>query len=871
MGNREQNYDHAKGGDILKARLTKMELTGLRRRGEACVPAGNTVILADLSDIDTDGNVPKKLLCAVDIPPETGEDSPESSLNCVVASVGKALYALDEDGGVRIIDESDGEVYCAVASTGGLVVMTSRGARCYVTGRDAGNGRIIFHRKEWGRTGGLVLEPEACAAVTSRVESRRLSKSYLSESALERKDATLLADDLEAAYNGAVAAAAETGAFVGPVLARIKYFDGEGRKIGESAPTLLVYPRESSFDGIHNVDSSDSQTVNAYNLVLKTWRMKVRRAIAGDSGNPGNQEYSECSENSGIPSVERAEIWVSPQILPYTPGAEGTAILSMRHDTHFARVTLPGISAGLSTSDTLLASSRLGACIAHLGSMERLAAVISRPFGEGLGEEGIMTLAVGGMGDAVRESTVIQKALAGNADSSDGADEPFEYVARTGLRVASTVFWGNLTRLRRRTVGVTGFGAAFDSTAWRGYVRISYADGSVSVTEESGLAETASHPRLFGPMLYVASADAREVEICVESGGKRCKGVYPLRAMGAVGSMYIAPGNLPFALEETTEEYAVPEAKYIETYMPETVAVADVASPAGMRLPVTAQGTVRRIMTPSRTDSAWDFGCHKAVALTGAGIYGLRRSGDGKKLAVSKISGLTADSGPMFSAISPRGIYVVGGGKVWLLAGSRLSPVTDVPFEEVDNIVYDRSLDALEIWCAGRRAVCLLGADGLKIREYYLRAGHLEPGESGAVADFRGTVYWLETSGRVYCCGKTVFPEQQDVKISLRYGVERPGFNSPGSIDMLRGRFWILRLPVSGNGCVGVLKISRTSAGAPAGGAMQSEMRFSGHLRGLPARCFMSAGCDGFIIEFEARVGADFSFIPSLMAMEQGE
>ncbi len=834
-------------------KLKKLEFTGLCPSDGSYIPAGLPQKIASLPEN-------AKLLCTVQLAPAS---------ECLVAAVGTALYAVDPDGSSRLIHDTGTEIFCAVATSDTLAVMTAGGALCFSLGPDS-EGKIITFTPTGAKTfGGLMLEAAAHQVVVGRVESRTLSKSYLTESVLDAKDAALLVSDLEAAYNEAVRGAAETRSFVGPLIARIKFFDNEGRKVSESSPVLLTHPTEAQFTGIWNVDSSDAQTVSAYNLQLRTWRLRLRRLKPSDSS-----EFS----LSSLSSVSRAEVWVSPQILPYTPAAEGSAVLSLRHDSHFARVSLPGISAGLSTNDSSLAASLLGACINRLDNMDRLVAVIANPFGDGLSSDTPLTLDAGGMGDAAREATALQKGLASNAAAFN--NEGFEYVARCGLRVASTLFWGNLCKVRRKSLSPSQFGAAFDNKAWRGYVRISFADGSVSVTEESGSTNVTSHPKLFGPMLYVPAPDAREVEICIYCDDKCYKGVFSLISTG-LGSIYAATGTLPFVLEEYAADYILPKTVFAQSSLPEAVAVADDASPADIRLLSNAQGAVSRILTPSRSDSAWDFGCHKAVALTSAGIYGLRRSAVGDQLAVSKISELTVDSGAMTSVVSPRGIYIISGGRLWLLAGSRLSLVQNLPFDDFRchkllAMVYNQPLNALELWTAQRQAVCLLSPDGLKITSYWLRAPRQIPGDSPSVCDSSGIRYWLDSSGSIFCSGRSDYPDSQDIKISLWYDLDRASLftshksaprrqssgplSAPIHIDFLRARFWTFSFPAAASSCQGTLKIYRIPAGLTSLSAPEVALRLSGALRCLPLRCYLSPGSDGFLIVFQATVSSDFRF-----------
>ena len=248
-------------------KLKKLELTGLCPSDGSYVPASLPQKLASLPEN-------AKLLCTVQL---------AQASECLVTAVGTALYALDPDGSSRLIHDTGTEIFCAVATSDTLAVMTAGGVLCFCLGLDS-EGKIITFTTTGAKTfGGLMLEAAAHQVVVGRVESRTLSKSYLTESVLDAKDAALLVSDLEAAYNEAVRGAAETRSFVGPLIARIKFFDNEGRKVSESSPMLLTHPAEAQFSGIRNVDSSDAQTVSAYNLQLRTWRIRLRRLKPSDS------------------------------------------------------------------------------------------------------------------------------------------------------------------------------------------------------------------------------------------------------------------------------------------------------------------------------------------------------------------------------------------------------------------------------------------------------------------------------------------------------------------------------------------------------------------------------------------------------------
>lgn len=494
----------------------------------------------------------------------------------------------------------------------------------------------------------LTLSAVAAGNFSAVTPTRSITADFLSSSALSRKDAAALTDDLRDAYARCVDAAAAAGALLQPALVRYRLVDARGQRLFESPPLLLSRDNAATSvpSGFIERTLSPEGIVGAHTLNIGAWRPQIE-IPAGFAAQ--------------APDVAAVEIIVSEQFHPCHPDAPSAALAVRRGSDHVVRVSLPGTSYGISSSSEDASARRLSQACAAMERMSQTAARIAIDPANNSARTVAVTVAAGASVDSsVRR---MDAAIAATATPAHDAAPtwPDTLWAASTASDASTLLWGAPAAIRFGGYSLSAFaiGRTPDAGHWRGGVSVRFADGTERiVTAEEG---NGNAPTLLSPVLSYPSADAVEMRVQLTVNARTFDRRYPL-APDPAGrlAIYISPGFRPIDISQGEMKLFEVEAPVrVLRSIPNAVAIsrADAPLEATDLVSIPSGAPVMAIAPALSGNQGWEFGRRRFVVATSDAVYSLAVSATGHSMRRICPRGISRPDA--IAAAGAHGVYIL--------------------------------------------------------------------------------------------------------------------------------------------------------------------------------------------------------------------
>lgn len=572
--------------------------------------------------------------------------------------------------------DSAPEAVLAVGSR--VMVMSGSGRRTFSV---SGSGTLVDAPDSSDVPGGISITAVAAPAVVAYMPDLVLSKSYAGVRELDRVDAARVASRACDVYRAIDSAARAAGCLFRPVAARLRFCRADGSVAFESAPVVLTHPTRAPEGNLWKFLSTDSRTVAGGAFEAPAWRVRlVLPRIPGSD-------------------VASARLVVSPLLHASSLTESAVVVSNLGAADVFCTALLPAGPADVyGSSDAGGAAGTLAAMLDTCGSV---AATVSRPFDAG----GTVDVALSMPSDVDTDNRRVRDALR-SAPAADTPSElarflpPNSFTARACAACGGAVLWAGL-----RAVPFGGYApCAFASSlagdgSWRGYVRVTLADGSTVVRTASG---TTGAPVAFQPLLHYPSPLACRIEIGIDRGAAgKSYGSFPLAPdRTGRGACYADPSLRPFTLGAASS-YAQPAPTASGADMPGTVAAAPAGAPLRISAIATvASGPVSAVLPARFSQSAWDFGRSRFFIFGADGIHSATVNAAVTAVSAGFVDPRPCPAGASVAVESPHGIIALAGSDVVVLQGSRVTSVaTDTDYEA---LVFDFRRG--ELWCLSPRS-----------------------------------------------------------------------------------------------------------------------------------------------------------------------
>lgn len=490
---------------------------------------------------------------------------------------------------------------------------------------------------------------------TCVVGDRTLSKSFGGGTSLSASARAAVTGDFEDAYLNIVAGASASGLYAAPVLAWCRYLDARGEVVLTTPPVLVR--GSTGFSPWAETTVTEGTLVKGYSVDVPVFGIE-----AVFEGTP-------CAE------VAMAEVCVSPQLHPYSPGG-ATNVTVTRGDTSSLRVSLPGY--GLSvTGDAPSGRRRLLDVLGTCPEAGTVAVRVAAPFS---GQEKSVTIGCPGSG-AVGDSNALDSALRTRRKCPTLAgvllSTPHAVGARCVAADGTAVVWGGLRAIRFEGFPPTCFAATTGGTGkWRAMVTVTFGDRRKGVIF-SGEFDGAAPQRLW-PVLSYPSPDAREMRVGIFSGGVSRSATFALEPdASGCRAVYIEPGLKQIELP-TVSSTQIVDMESADTDFPDMLAAAPASRPLDIAVTLRAKGEVQALSVLKTADSSWDYGRCRFVVAGSSGLYSLTVGSGLSSLMLRLLDGRSA-AGADSLASADDGVYAaLDGAVVHVGSKSRRASMLDV-------------------------------------------------------------------------------------------------------------------------------------------------------------------------------------------------
>lgn len=565
----------------------------------------------------------------------------------VASGRGLRAVATDGSGTEPIVCPSalPGDALCAHAGGDSLTVMTSAGpVRVEIVGDAL---RQTPLTPDFPPVTLLALD---YGPMTADVAERSLSKSY-SGGRVSAQDAGNVLDDLTDAYLHIASSAAASGMFVQPVIARCKLRDGGGNLLYTSQPVLLGHSTGGQLAGYIGLKSDDRHVLKPYTLTAQIWKLSA--VFAPSAG------FARAAE------VASAELWVTPQFHPYSPGGMGEVNVNRASsaDADFLRVRLPGASCGLGPGWKSLVRRTVFRALARIDDIEERVAVVSSPFGDA---ERRVEISASPEADAAAASTALTAALRRPVRRRTLMQTlmlpPHTFTASVTASDAGTVAWGDIAVQRfggSHSLEITA--RRGNAGAWKMITKVVFADGSSLSRTDQGSGEA---PSLISPLLVYPSPDAVEMDIRLTSGGSMTTARFPLEAdESGRFAAYMADTAVPMAVPaQSVLDIAVTHPADRE--YPAAMILARASAPLVAEVVAEPDGNrIRALCAAYSAGQSWEFGRCRFFAGTDAGMYSVVLGANRRSVSARIVASGT---------VASRKSLVNAGGEVYALVGDAL-------------------------------------------------------------------------------------------------------------------------------------------------------------------------------------------------------
>ena len=561
----------------------KIENTNLRLADGLYAPVGKPFIHTSLKGATPLGHLSGKILC-----------HKESELFYGTESV-----------------DAGSEILCAtVINENKAILMTADGpAEAIVS-----NGKLTVSRQETPPAVRLIAT--SGSPVTATVDKRTLS-SDLTERHLKESDAKALIEDLCGAYRQLCETAAGSGAALQPALARYKLIDKDGRCVFTSPTLFLSHSSATQCSEYIELYRHEGNTLQGYTLEARPWHLDiVLPAEARDD-------------------IKRLDVTMTPLFHPYDTTMNANVFMVLRTGTGdpIARISLPGVSR--STSENF------GQCIvreafARMDELEKPVISIHNPFN---GTERTVRAALAASTDPMADTKAISHALTKSVAPSDRIasllSAPNRFSAAIVADSGSTLMWSGINTHRAPSCSPEIFAAGKGETVtWGATVAVRFhGNKGVSKTYMSG----SGGFHTLGAILSYPAADAEEIGISVNCGGKFYNGTFPLSTDSSGRyALYMSPKLKSIELVEDKNPLFFnydDASENLEGYAVFTGRNLPLETKGYCNMGAKCVGAVNR----KALNQAWDFGRSRFIAATTDAILSLAVARNGE-VSVNKLS-----------------------------------------------------------------------------------------------------------------------------------------------------------------------------------------------------------------------------------------
>lgn len=562
----------------------------------------------------------------------------------------------------------DVDASCALAVSGGFVVMTSRGPARLT--RDAERGWCFV--EHYSCPAEVRLTAERVGGLSAQTHPMSLSGTDFTRLAARLSEAgeKKLTAELTEAYHNLAASAAGSGNWIQPIQARYRLIGRSGEILYSSAPMAMCpdgWQAESEVSVVCSKSGNDTLEVPRIILSVNAFRIKVDVSA----------ESLARMRRSGVQSIE---VLATPQIHPFDAAATAYSRISREAtDAPALSVTIPGARTGFAAQNGVRLSRFI--YLEHLidSAAERIALIdldsiagsiqcqrsdARTPEEEYAALERII--------EADRKSSF--DTVDSSAEFLSEISSPHSFTAATVAVSGDTVVWGDITPVAARSVSIEDFTTDFIADPYEGVLVIKRTDGSRRVMAVSGEAM----PTAWAPQVSFPEAGVMELELYLRSKSG---------AAGRYGAVSLTPGGngrrsvrLNNNLESTPlEEWygTLPEADDTPAgeRRPGALVTCLLSQPL---LPMAAlecsHSPVRAIHPALRSRSSWDFSRARFYALTADAIHAVSISPQRVSISASAMDARGVDAGST-SVYTPLGVMALHRGNLLKISGSGVDTI----------------------------------------------------------------------------------------------------------------------------------------------------------------------------------------------------
>lgn len=551
-----------------------------------------------------------------------------------------------------------GRITCAAAAPRGCVTVMAEGVPPAVARLDQSTGRWRVSKPS--RFAEPLVTAETTAVISESPAVTALSQPAYQAAAsvtLTAGHRAMLSRAMADAYNRLDARARAAGAWLQPVIARIRYLDSEGHTLHLTSPRLVGLPVTPVAEGELAGDAKSS-AVSALTLTARVFRLRLSWPDgAGDMPD----------------SVASIAVEVTPQLHPVDPhGMSECRVSRLTADTMRLQISLPGMR--LSESAPEAVARMVPQALCGLDRLSSVTATVRWPAGGVPADTLIGRLRGESAADEVRGITAATCAAKSTAYGlRDAVSAPHSFTARSVAVNGDRVVWTDITALPAEAPSVWSMASSTGQRSdWSGSVQVTF-----DSTDTDGIPHTSvttfrhSGPVVNGLSPLIVYPDPRAVSMRVAVGLQAVTLPLTPTPDGRM-AYYLSPdlANVKFDTQLTSQIVPAENPRDLR-YRGGVVAASADAPAVPLAATVIPGGRVSAAVASVRSRSSWDFGRRHFYLLGSSGIHALAISAAGDSLSAACISPLDASQGAC--APTPDGVMAIAAGRLVKISGSAVT------------------------------------------------------------------------------------------------------------------------------------------------------------------------------------------------------
>lgn len=569
---------------------------------------------------------------------------------------GRNKLYVDIDGRLSTVTDSSPLPFCAVPHGAGWIVMTA-GGRQTITVDSQGTASVSMLSTA---SPDVALVAESAGTVSTLVPAMTFDNVDLSRDSPSLGDANgrKLSEAMVSAYSSIMTSASEAGAWLQPMVGRVRLLDASGHLLWSSEPVILGGGWQCC--GLYSVTASkpseSSLSLPAFSVEAAVYRLRLRI----------------CSLGAFADTAATAEIRLTPQVHPVSPSLQAPyRITHPAQQQPVVTLAIPGATASMAddSASRALIMRRLAdridsaTCTASIAATS-VNSTISCTERQSLAAARSALDSFLSKAPSAREPGSLLSAIA----------PPNSFIARTVVSAGDSVAWADITAI---PAGLSlPHAAIVDSSLseWSGTLRVTRSDGSAVTTL---IGYPMMKPTALPPMVSVPDASAVKLEIWVEdvdnsTVSHASVGLTPCGRTDR--ALFISPTLEPVALTPWGNgDYPRAVASSAVSGRRHQGAIVSAAADAPV-LPlgaVTLAAPVVALHPSVKSQSSWDFSRVRLYAFSPEGIFAVGLSSDRTRLNASMIDPRGVNAGCL-TAFTSRGVVgLTPEGQLLAVAASR--------------------------------------------------------------------------------------------------------------------------------------------------------------------------------------------------------